>query len=120
MVDTPTPMPTALIPGHDTRHLPPLVLQEIESFSEVQKATFAQLYEQQAKRSETMVLLAVFFPIQFILLKKVGLWVAFLFTGGGLGIWWIVEWFMTPGRVRAFNSQVAMDIAGQVKAMSRA
>lgn len=97
--------------------LPLLVQKQLEGFSVDQNLTFDRLYLEQAKKVELMVLLAIVFPIQMLLLKKVGLWFAFFLTGGGFGLWWIAEWFVTPSRVRHFNNQVAMDIATQVKTL---
>lgn len=113
----PVPGPEALTPTLRT-DLPPLVAQKLASFNPTQIATFGQLYGQQEKQVGTMVALSILFPIQLLLLKKVGLWFAFFFTGGGFFIWYVVEWFMTPGRVRAYNAQVAMEIAVQISAMT--
>lgn len=44
--------------------------------------------------------------------------VFFLLTGGGFGIWYLVEWFLTPGRVRAYNEAVAMSLIHHLKAFS--
>lgn len=33
--------------------------------------------------------------------------ILFLITGGGVGVWYVVEWFLTPGRVRDYNARVA-------------
>ena len=61
-----------------------------------------------------MVVLAIFFPIQLFLLGKVLLGVLFWITLWGLLVWWVVEWFLTPRRVREFNGQVAMDVATEM------
>ena len=64
-----------------------------------------------------MVALAILFPIQLFLLNQTGLAIAFLLTGGGCGVWWIVEWFLTPGRVRKYNSEQADNILMQMRLM---
>lgn len=66
------------------------------------------------RHADAMVLLAIFFPIQLFLLRKVGLGIAFWLTGGGLGVWWIVEWFLTPGRVRTVNDEIALEILAEM------
>lgn len=62
-----------------------------------------------------MTILAVIFPIQLILLGKVGLWFAFFFTGGGLGIWWLIEIFLTPNRIDECNGEIATEIIRKIK-----
>ena len=68
-----------------------------------------------------MVALAILFPIQLFFLGRVLLGILFLLTGGGLGIWYIIEWFLTPGRVRDYNTKVAnetLTLVGQANATS--
>ena len=65
-----------------------------------------------------MEALAILFPIQLFLLGKTGLGVAFLLTGGGFLVWWIVEWFLTPGRVRAYNESVATEVMMQMRLLA--
>jgi hypothetical protein len=49
------------------------------------------------------------FPIQLFLCREVGLGIAFWLTGWRPGAWWVVEWFLTPGRVRTVNNEIALD-----------
>jgi hypothetical protein len=78
--------------------------------SEQQKAAFVDRYRSAKRSMALMVALAIIFPIQLFLLGKVLLGILFVITGGGFGVWYIVEWFLTPGRVRDFNRKVASDI----------
>ena len=64
-----------------------------------------------------MVFLAIFFPIQLFLLGKTGLGIAYLITAGGLSVWWIIEWFITPKRVREYNGDIATKIITEMKMM---
>lgn len=57
-----------------------------------------------------MIALAIVFPIQLFFLGKPLLGILFLITGGGFGVWYVVEWFLTPGRVHEYNAKVADDI----------
>ena len=61
---------------------------------------FRLLCEGKLRALWSMELLAVLFPIQLFLLEEVELGTLFVVTGGGLGVWWVVEWFLTPRRVR--------------------
>lgn len=76
---------------------------------------FQEQYEKKSRSTGLMIFLAIIFPIQLFLLEKIGLGIAFLFTGGGLWIWWIIEWFLTPKRVREYNGDVATKILTDMK-----
>jgi hypothetical protein len=66
-----------------------------------------------------LIILAIFFPIQLFLLGKTGLGVAFWLTGGGTGIWWIIEIIMTNKRVQEYNENVATTIMRDLKIMNQ-
>lgn len=57
-----------------------------------------------------MMAFSILFPIQLFFLGRVLLGILFLITGFGFGIWYVVEWFMTPGRVREYNTRVAEEV----------
>ena len=100
------------------QNFPPVVQAALAKMDDQQRLTFESEYNRRKKSKGLMVFLAIVFPIQLILLGRPGLWFAYLFTGGGLGIWWIVEWFLTPGRVDRINGELATDIARDIKIMS--
>ena len=77
---------------------------------------FLSEYRRRSRSMGVMMALAFLFPIQLFFLGKVGLGVLFLLTVGGAGIWWLVELFLTPGRVRAYNDVVALELARYLKA----
>ncbi len=62
-----------------------------------------------------MVVLAVLFSIQFFFLRKAGLGIACLLTGGFFGIGWIVFWFVTPSMVHEYNREIASQIAQYIR-----
>ena len=66
-----------------------------------------------------MLVLAIFFPIQLLLLGKIGLGIVFWLSCGGLGIWWLIEIFLTPKRVREFNEDVATKVLTEMKIMAK-
>lgn len=81
---------------------------------------FQKQYEKKSKNTGIMVLLAIIFPIQLFLLGRTGLGIAFLFTlPFGVGIlWWIIEWFLTPKRVREYNGDIATKILTDMKLLN--
>jgi hypothetical protein len=48
-------------------------------------------------------------------LGKIGLAVAFILTGGGFGAWYIIEWFLTPGRVDKYNEALGEELLSEIK-----
>jgi len=90
--------------------LPPTASPAFQELNDKQKAAFVAEYNNRKRGLAVMMVLAFLFPIQLFFLGKLGLAVLFLLTGGGLGIWYVVEWFLTPGRVRDYNANVANEI----------
>lgn len=85
--------------------------------TEEQQNFFLQEYNKRKKDTTVMILLAIFFPIQLFFLGKTGLGIAYLLTGGGCGIWYIVEIFMTSSRTKDYNDELAGKIMQEVKAL---
>lgn len=94
------------LPPHD---LPPVAAAAFHGLSDEQKTVFASHYNSRKRSMALMVALSIIFPIQLLFLGKVLLGILFLITGGGFGIWYVVEWFLTPSRVREYNSKVATE-----------
>ena len=80
-----------------------------------QRAIFDREYSRKKRATGGMIVLAILFPIQLFLLGRTGLGIAFILTVGGGSIWWIIEWFLTPSRVRTYNEEVAMQIVRDLK-----
>jgi len=79
---------------------------------------FVEEFSRKSKSPVLMLVLAIFFPIQLILLGKIGLQIAFWFTLGGFGIWWFIEVCLAMKRTREFNEDVAKGIIRDMKIMS--
>lgn len=89
--------------------LPPSSYAAFEALTPEQQARFAGHYNTRRRSMALMVALSILFPIQLFLLDRVILGILFLITGGGFGVWYVIEWFLTPGRVRDYNAKVASD-----------
>jgi hypothetical protein len=90
--------------------LPPVAVPAFQGLSDEDKLRFAAEFNVRKRSLVVMILLAVLFPIQLFFLGKIVLGILFLITGGGFGIWWVVEWFLTPRRVNEYNTAVANQI----------
>ena len=90
--------------------LPPDAYLPFQHLDDASKAAFVARYDSSKRSMAVMMALAILFPIQLFFLGRVLLGLLFLLTGGGFGIWYVVEWFLTPGRVREQNTKLANDI----------
>lgn len=99
--------------------LPVTVKSALAKMSAQDQSMFQEEFEKKRKSSGLMLVLAIFFPIQLFLLGKTGLGIAYWVTGGGMGIWWVVELFLTGKRVREYNEDVATKILTDIKIMNQ-
>ena len=65
-------------------------------------------YQLQGKIKSTGVAFLFWFLIgaHFAYLEKWGLQILFWLTIGGLGIWWLIELVLIPGRVSSYNANI--------------
>ncbi|WP_044346742.1 TM2 domain-containing protein [Dethiosulfatarculus sandiegensis] len=95
--------------------LPVIVKSSLAKMSTEEQSQFVEEYERKKKSLGLLMALAILFPIQLFLLGKTGLGVAFLLTAGGLWVWYFVEIFLTPKRVREYNADIATSILRDMK-----
>ena len=98
--------------------LPNTVKMGLANMSEKEQLIFQEEVRGELKDTTVMVLLSIFFPIQLFLLGKTLLGIIFIFTGGGFYLWWFIELFLTPGRVKKFNEEIARKTFADIKLMS--
>ena len=91
------------------------VQSALSDLTDEQKSIFESTYNSKKKNKKTYVLLAIFFPIQLLLLGKFLLWVFFVGTVGGVFLWYLFEIFYTSKRVDKFNIELALRIINQIK-----
>lgn len=96
--------------------IPAAVAPFFKELSDEQGRWFLSEYRRRSRSVGWMMVLAILFPIQLFFLRRVGLGVVFLLTGGGFAIWYLVEWFLTPGRVHAYNEAAAMSLIRHLQA----
>jgi hypothetical protein len=82
----------------------------VMQLTDSEQKIFWMQFPSQSRDPVVMTLLAIFFPIQFFLISQIGLGVAFILTGYGCGIWWVVEWFLVAGRTRKYNDTIALNL----------
>lgn len=94
--------------------LPPVAAAAYQQLNDQQKLAFNAYYNSRKRSMALMVAFSILLPIQLFLLGRVLLGILFLITGGGVGVWYVVEWFLTPGRVRDYNARVANEALAAV------
>ena len=99
--------------------LPTLVKSALSKMSPEEQMMFQEEFQRKSKSTGFMVFLAIFFPIHFFLLGKAGLGLIYWFTWGGCFIWYFVEWFLTPARVREYNDDVAFKVMTDIKIINQ-
>ena len=109
-------MSIAISPSISDR-LPATVKTALAKMPDEQQLLFEDEYKRKSKSSGLLTALAILFPIQLFLLGKTGLGIAFIITLGGMGVWWIIEWFITPKRVKSFNDDAATRLLTEMKIM---
>ena len=87
----------------------------LAKMSDDHQALFEDEYKQKSKSLGLMMFFAIVLPIQHFLLGKTGMGIAFVITFCGMGAWYIVEWFLTPGRVKDYNANLATQILTDIK-----
>jgi TM2 domain-containing membrane protein YozV len=80
------------------------------------KAIFNQQYQSEKKDSGVCVILAIFCFDRFWL-GDIGLGVLKYITGGGCGIWWLIDLFTAKSRCDAYNRQKAIELLMTVRMM---
>lgn len=98
--------------------LPSMVQQSLAKLTPEQQHAFVEIYSRRRKSLGLMMFFAIIFPIQLFLLDKIGLGIVFWLTGGGLWVWYVIEIFLTPGRVRTYKQDLAAAVMRDLKIIS--
>jgi TM2 domain-containing membrane protein YozV len=97
--------------------LPSSVKSSLAQMNPEQQLIFEEDYLKKMKNPTTLLLLAILFPIHYFLLGQTGKGVLFLLTGGGVYVWYIIDWFRIKGMVNEFNEEIAKTLIRDMKTM---
>jgi len=95
--------------------LSPTARSAVKKLSTEEQDNFIKEFNTKKKDPTLMLILAIFFPIQLFFLGKTGLGIAFFLTGGGCGIWWIIEIVLANKRTKEYNEEIATQIIRDIK-----
>ena len=97
----------------NAKSFPEASINDIRSrLSNLSQNQFNAIQGIQLKDPTMMLLLSLFlgsWGVDRFLLKETGLGVVKLLTGGGCGIWTIVDWFLIINKTREFNQKLVLD-----------
>ena len=97
----------------NAKSFPEASINDIRSrLSNLSQNQFNAIQGIQLKDPTMMLILSIFlgsWGVDRFLLKEIGLGVVKLLTGGGCGIWTIVDWFLIINKTREFNQKLVLD-----------
>jgi len=103
-----------------------IVPPSIQSISSTVRLTLEQMpqnkvdafisdYKRTEKSTAIGYLLLIFLGAHYAYVGKWGMLVLFWITGGGCGIWWIVELFRMPSIISNYNNETAHNLLRTLK-----
>ena len=100
--------------GVSVSDVPSVVQTELERLAPDQQEAFIRVFKQKAKTTNGATAFWLFFCHYFYFGSGVGL--LFLFTFGGMGVWWLLDAFRLKKMVQDYNAKVAAEILRGLRA----
>ena len=101
--------------------IPEAVAQKVETMSVVNQAAFEEEFGRKRKNTGVAYVFWIiggFLGIHYLYFGKALLFVLYIITLGGFGIWWIVDLFRISGMVRAHNKSVALNVLRDIQVLN--
>ncbi len=100
--------------------MPSVVKGNLSTLSEMEQSMFVEEYNRKKKSVGIAYLCHIFFfSSSYGYLHKWGLQVLYWLTGAGLFLWFLIRLFTIPGKVRAYNQDVAIEAMRNVKLLAK-
>ena len=93
--------------------VPLMVKPMFDKLSDDKKQHAYMMWQSQKKDPTTGLILSIF-GLSLIYYGKVGMWILFLVTGGGGGIWWIIELINAKKRAEQINMEAMQKLLMQI------
>ena len=95
--------------------LPATVRNQLAKMSEEQQEEFAEEFNRKFKaKSETVASLMAFMGLHYLYLNKLVMFIVFVCTFGGCGLWWLIDWIRSRKLAKEYNQEKAKDISMDV------
>ena len=92
--------------------LPATVKNQLAKMPKEQQDEFIEEFNRKFKPKSTAVAgLMAFFGFHYLYYNKIFLFLLFVCTGGGFGVWWFAVWLRAGKTAREYNQEMAKDIA---------
>jgi len=89
-----------------------LPMEVMPHFNKLTPEKQGMVYQQWSskKKSGTVALVLAIFGLPFLYFGKIGMWLLYIVTGGGLMIWWVIEIVRANARAKEANLETARNI----------
>jgi TM2 domain-containing membrane protein YozV len=104
------------LPESLRKQVPNAVLRKIDDMDEITQLGFAEEFSKN-KKSPLLAFLLVGAGLHYAYLGRVWLTLLFIFTLGGIGIWWFIDIFRVFGMVRERNRSVAIQVLRDIQVL---
>ena len=99
------------------KQIPPAVLQKVEGMEPINQEAFVAEFKRKMK-SPMLCSLLELVGLHYAYVGKWVLTLAFWFTAGGLGIWFLIDLFRVGGMVREYNKSVALTVLKDIQVLA--
>lgn len=101
-----------------SKALPSSVKNALGQMSREDQSVFEEEFKKKMKNPVLMLVLAIFFPIHYFMLGKIGLGIAFWISWGGFFIWYLIDIFRIWGMTQNYNEDLAKAQLRDMKIMN--
>ena len=104
-----------VIPKETMEVLPATVKNQLAKMPEEQQYEFVEEFNRKFKpRSVATASFMAFLGFHYLYYNKFVMFLLFVFTGGGFGLWWLMLWIRSGNITKEYNQEMAKDIAMEV------
>lgn len=95
-------------------YLPPHLKADYEELDAKNKNAFIYEFDRKRKSRSATLLLSII-GLHYAYLGRWGLFVVYLLTLGGVGIWWLIAIFLSVSDCRDKNRDIALEVMKSIK-----
>jgi len=100
-----------------SNNLPSMVRNELATLPSQKQEEFVEEFNRN-KKSLGVGYLLLILGLHYGYFGNWGLLILFILTGGGLGVWLLIDLFRLPSMIKQHNKDTSMDIMRNLKAVS--
>lgn len=112
-----------VIPEKTMELLPSTVKNQLAKMPEEQQNEFIEEFNRKFKpKSATTASLMAFFGFHYLYYNNIVMFLLFVFTSGGFGIWWLIVWIRSGKIAKEYNQEkaksIAIDVLKEIKILN--